>query len=71
MTGKEEKHIFDSLAIIMDEVHENNLMLRGICEAINTYLSRHHIENEEDFGRNILANLVSNSLDFGKLFRRR
>lgn len=70
MIGKEEKHIFDSLAIIMDEVHENNLMLRDICEAINTYLSRHHIENEEDFGRNVLANLISNIIDLKKIKRK-
>lgn len=63
MTYQEESYILDSLAKIKQEVHENNLMLRQICEVINVHLARYHQENEEDFGRNILANLISGSVD--------
>ena len=83
MTHKEEEYVLDTLKEIQEvirspdfrqlvkETHENNVMLRQIIRVINTYLSRHHQENEDDFNRNILANLVSNGLDFGKLFKRR
>lgn len=59
MTRKQEKGIFETLDEIYSEVHENNIMLHQLCQIVNTYLSRHHQENEDDFGRNVLANLVS------------
>ena len=59
MTRKQEKDIFEALDEIYSEVHENNIMLHQLCQIVNTYLSRHHQENEDDFGRNVLANLVS------------
>ena len=82
MTYKEESYILDTLMEIQDfmrspdfqqlikETHENNVMLKQIIKVINTYLSRHHQENEEDFGRNVLANIVSNMLEFNKLGKR-
>lgn len=54
-----EKELLERLEDIEEEVHENNIMLRQIIKVINTYLSRYHQENEDDFGRNVLANLVS------------
>ena len=65
MTYDEESYILDSITQIKAEVHENNLLLRQICNVINTYLANHHKENEEDFGRNILANLISQFIDVG------
>lgn len=59
MTYKEESYILNSITQIKAEVHQNNLMLKDICNVINVYLSNHHKENEEDFGRNVLANLIS------------
>jgi len=67
MTGREEKYILNSLdnindfldgdlKIMMKEVHENNITLKEIIKVINTYLSRHHQENEDDFMRNVIAN---------------
>ena len=44
---------------LLEEVHENNTILHQICDVVNVYLERHHQENEDDFGRNVLANLVS------------
>ena len=50
------------LKVMMKEVHENNIMLHEIIKVINTYISRHHQENDEDFMRNIVANLISNGV---------
>lgn len=82
MTYKEESYVFDTLKEIQDfirgptfrqlikETHENNIMLSQICKVINTYLSNHNNENENDFGRNVLANLISSGLDIKNIFRR-
>ena len=69
MTYDEESYILDSIAQIKAEVHQNNLMLKDLCGAINIYLANHSKENEEDFGRNVLANLISSSLDLNVLRR--
>ena len=69
MTYQEESYVLDSINQIKHEVHHNNLMLEGICEVINTYLANHNKENEEDFGRNVLANLLSGSIDLSRLRR--
>ena len=70
MTYKQEQYILDSIEQIKEETHLNNLMLCDICEVINVYLANHHKENEEDFGRNILANLISNFADVSILKRK-
>jgi len=59
MTRRQENTILEALEEIYSEVHENNIMLHQLCQVVNTYLSRHHQENEDDFGRNVVANLVS------------
>ena len=69
MTRRQEISLVKALDDIYSEVHENNVMLRQLCQVVNTYLSRHHQENEDDFNRNVLANLVSNIFD-GKQRRR-
>lgn len=56
----------DILEDIYAEVHENNIMLRQIVKVINVYLARHHQENDDDFNRNVLANMVSNIMGFGR-----
>lgn len=66
MTRKNEEYLFDLVESLKVEVHENNRMLKSIISVINTYISRHHQENEEDFGRNVLANILSETLGFGK-----
>ena len=75
MTRKEEDYILDTLEEIQDtirsptfkqllrETHENNIMLKQIIKVINAYVANHHNENEDDFVRNILANLISNKID--------
>ena len=71
MTRKEEKIVFEMLAQIRMETHQNNQMLEDICEVVNTYLANHNRENEEDFGRNVLANLISSGIDVRSIFKRR
>ena len=38
---------------------DNNRMLREIINVINVWLSHHAQENDNDFARNVLANLIS------------
>ena len=64
MTVQDEDYLFDCIEQIRKETHECNMMLRQICKVVNAYLMRHHQENEDDFMRNVLANLVSNGLDY-------
>ena len=71
MNYDEEDYILDSIEQIRKETHENNMMLRQIIKVINTYLARHHQENEDDFNRNVLANLISSTIDINKLFKGR
>ena len=63
MTYKEETYILDSIKQIKHEVHQNNLMLSDICKVINYWLANSNNENENDFGRNVLANLLSNMVE--------
>jgi hypothetical protein len=67
MTRKDEDYLFDTLDSIQEEVHENNIMIHQICNVINRYLANHHQENENDFGRNVLANLLSNIVELRTL----
>lgn len=45
-------------------------MLRQIIKVINTWFAHHNQENDNDFNRNVMANLVSNIFDFNKIFKR-
>lgn len=63
MTKKEENYVLDLLERIRDETHENNIMLKQICKVINVYLKNHNSKNENDFNRNILANIISNVIN--------
>lgn len=63
MRRKDEDYLFEVIERIRDETHENNIMLRQIVKVINTYLSRHNQENDDDFMRNVLANLISGKID--------
>ena len=69
MTYDEESYILDSIAQIKAETHENNIMLSQLCSMVNVYLANHHQENEDDFGRNVLANLLSQFIDVSKIRR--
>ena len=82
MTHKEESYVLNTLIDIQEtirspefkqlikETHENNIMLRQIIKVINTWFTHHNQENNNDFTRNVMANLVSNMFDFNKTFKR-
>lgn len=70
MTRRQENEIMDTLDGIYAEVHENNIMLRQIVRVINVYLARYHQENDDDFNRNVLANMVSNIMDSKGIWRK-
>ena len=80
MTYKEESYVLDTLSeledrarstsdlkLLIEEVHENNIMLKQIVRVLNTWISNANQENENDFGRNVLANIVSSVFDLGRL----
>ena len=67
MTYKEESYILDCITQIKAETHENNRMLSQLCAVVNAYLANHNKENEDDFGRNVLANLISGLVDLNRV----
>lgn len=79
-THSEENYILDTLKELQEkirdmpleqlikETHENNIMLKQIIKVINTWIRHHPQENASDFNMNIIANLISNGLDFSKRF---
>lgn len=69
MTYNEETEVLDSIERIEKKVNENNKMLRSIIKVLNYHLANAKNENEQDFGRNILANMISNMIDIGKFKR--
>lgn len=70
MTYDEETYLLNTITRIRNETHENNIMLKQIIKVLNTYIAHHNQENSNDFDRNVLANLISSGLDFGKLLKR-
>ena len=83
MTYKEKNYVLDTLKEIQEtiripefkqlikETHENNIMLRNIIKYINTTIAHHNQENDNDFDRNVLANLISSGIDIRQMFSRR
>ena len=72
MTTREEKRLQEALDELMDIVMENNIMLHQICDVINFHHARYNQENEDDFIRNVFANLLSSGIDIrGMLGSRR
>jgi len=59
MTNSEEKYVIDSIEAIRKTVDENNMMLKEIIKYINYISMNASNENMDDFGRNVLANLIS------------
>lgn len=48
---------------ILQLTRDNNRMLKEIIGVINAYGRNADNENMQDFGRNVLANLLSNMVD--------
>lgn len=70
MKQNDLNYIIDTLEKIRDETHQNNIMLKQICKVVNMYLRNHNKENEDDFVRNVLANIVSGGIDINKIIKR-
>ena len=70
MTYDEETYLLNTITRIRNKTHENNIMLKQIIKIINTYIAHYNQENNNDFDRNVLANLISSGLDFCKLLKR-
>ena len=64
MTTEEESYIIDSIKQIKKETHENDIMLKQIIQYLNHQIMFAEQENMNDFGRNVLANLISNMGSF-------
>lgn len=79
MTYKEETYVLDTLKELQErirdmpieqlvrETHENNIMLKQIIKVINTWFDHHNQENENDFDRNVLANMISSMFNINKI----
>ena len=80
MNYKEESYVLDTLKELKErirdmpdieflakEVHENNIILKAITKYLATEAINANQENENDFDRNVLANMISNILElFGR-----
>lgn len=74
MTQREKRFILNIQEDIFDKVRENNKilkennkMLRQIVNVLNYYISHANQENEHDFGRNVLANMISNFIELRRV----
>lgn len=63
-TLKEVKEFIRSPAYkqLLRETHENNVILKKLLSIEYARLRNHNKENEEDFGRNVLANALSETM---------
>ena len=62
MYGENKRGMIRTLKEILELLKENNKMLKEIIRYIN-YINAHaETENDNDFVRNVVANLVSNRI---------
>ena len=78
MNYSEESYVLDTLKEIKEtirsptykqlirETHENNIMLKQIIKYLNKEAINAKQENEDDFFRNVIANLISNGIKLNK-----
>ena len=57
----------ESIDELIELTRENNYMLKQIIAYINHINRNANSENEQDFMRNILANMISNGLELNRL----
>ena len=63
MNYREETYLLNTVKDIKKTVDENNKMLRFIVQYISRNISKEPDEEIKDFGRNVLANIVSNKFN--------
>ena len=73
MTYKEETYVLNTLKHIRDQtdennklLKENNIMLKQLCTYFRNIAANANKENIDDFGRNVLANLISTQFELLK-----
>jgi hypothetical protein len=71
MTKRDEEWLLQKTFENNQLLKENNKMLKQIVNVLNYYISHAREENEQDFGRNVLANLISNVVDLRTIRGRR
>ena len=71
MTKRDEEWLLQKTFENNQLLKENNKMLKQIVNVLNYYISYAREENEHDFGRNVLANLISNVVDLRTIRGRR
>ena len=60
MTKRDEEWLLQKTYENNQLLKANNQMLKQIVKVINYHIAHANEENENDFGRNVLANLISN-----------
>ena len=70
MTRREERKLLEAISDTQEEVHENNIMLRQFISLARHYIYNANQENDNDFGRNVLANLLSGMADLSGMRRK-
>lgn len=70
MNYREETFVLKTLKKIRDETNENNrllkennIMLKALCKYFSNIAVNASNENISDFGRNLLANLISTNFE--------
>ena len=58
--GKQSSMTQEQEAMLLKEVHENNIMLRSIVRYINEQLI---VKDQKDFSLNLFANILGNKID--------
>lgn len=71
MTKRDEEWLLQKTFENNQLLKENNKMLKQIVNVLNYYISHAREENEQDFGRNVLANLISSVVDLRTIRGRR
>lgn len=71
MTKRDEEWLLQKTFENNQLLKENNKMLKQIVNVLNYYISHAREENEQDFGRNVLANLISSVVDLRTIKGRR
>ena len=62
MNYREETYLLNTVKDIKKTVDENNKMLRFIVQYISRNISGEPNEEMKDFGRNVLANMLSDNI---------
>ena len=71
MTKRDEEWLLQKTLENNQLLKENNKMLKQIVNVLNYHIVHAREENEQDFGRNVLANLISNVVDLRTIRGRR